>query len=276
MKYFIFISIILISIILTNCNEIPIIIAEPEIPESEKTVLLEELTGVHCTNCPRGALASDFILNKYPGRVIVIGIHGKLLAEPIKDKSKYDFRNEDAKNLELWFTDLQGKPSASINRSPISSGSLTDVIPDRWLGSVENELKKPHVLNLLMATYYDDKSRQLKVDITAIPLIDLPNNYNISVYLTESGIVDAQYDGGSIIPDYEHNHVLMDMLTAFDGDVFGNNLKKDEVYKKSYSYTLPEVDGLWQPERMEVVAMVSNNSAADKSVLQAVSAHVKE
>ncbi|MEZ4910865.1 MAG: Omp28-related outer membrane protein [Saprospiraceae bacterium] len=276
MRYFKIVFFVLVIFFLHSCNEIPLEITEPVIPDSERVVLLEELTGVSCTNCPRGAIASDFILDKYPGRVIVVGIHGKLLSDPIKDKSKYDFRNEDAKNLELSFTDLLGKPAASINRVPNSFGSITDIVPDKWLGAVESELSKPHVLNILIETNYNVDSRVLNVDITAIPLVDLNDNYFISVYLTESGIIDAQYDGGTIIPDYTHNHVLMDMITAFDGDAFGSNLKKDQLYKKSFSHTLPVVEGLWQPERMEVIAMISHKSASDKSVLQAVSAHVKE
>ncbi|MCB0660117.1 MAG: Omp28-related outer membrane protein [Saprospiraceae bacterium] len=259
-----------------GCNEIPIKLADPEIPDSDRTVLIEELTGVSCTNCPKGALAVENILSQYPGRVVVVGIHGVLLSQPVKDASKYDFRNPDAHDLELSFPNLWGKPAASVNRSADSNGDIVDIIPDRWLGKVEAELQKPHVLNIVLETQFDRTSRQLQVEIAAIPLVDLPDNYKISVYLIESGIVDAQADGGEIIPNYVHNHVMMDMLTDFDGDVFGSDLKKGEIYKKKYNSVFPVVDGLWDPDQMEVVVMIAKDSVGDKSVLQAASAHVVE
>ncbi len=56
-------------IILLSCEEIPIIIADPVIPDSEKVVLIEELTGASCPNCPKGSAAIENILTKFPGRV---------------------------------------------------------------------------------------------------------------------------------------------------------------------------------------------------------------
>lgn len=261
--------------LILSCKEIPVTISDPVIPQSDKIVLIEELTGASCSNCPKGSATIDNILSRHKGRVVAVGVHGKFLSQPTS-KSKYDFRNPKAKDLEAWFTGWQGKPTASVNRAvDPSSGLIVQDNPDLWLAGVERELQKPHLMNILLDAGYNADTRQVDLEVAAIPLADLPGNYNISIYLTESDIVDAQADGTEIIQDFTFKHVLMDMLTKHSGDVLATNLEKNKIIKKSYSYTLPSnVPGLWNAQNMELVVMVSHSSPTDVSVLQAASVHV--
>jgi len=261
--------------LILSCKEIPVTISDPVIPQSDKIVLIEELTGASCSNCPKGSATIDNILSRHKGRVVAVGVHGKFLSYPTT-KSKYDFRNPKAKDLEAWFTGWQGKPTASVNRAvDPSSGLIVQDNPDLWLAGVERELQKPHLMNILLDAGYNADTRQVDLEVAAIPLADLPGNYNISIYLTESEIVDAQADGTEIIQDFTFKHVLMDMLTKHSGDVLATNLEKNKIIKKSYSYTLPSnVPGLWNAQNMELVVMVSHSSPTDVSVLQAASVHV--
>jgi len=275
----IFISILILIplIFILSCEEIPLVLADPLIPESDKVVLIEELTGASCPNCPKGSAAIENILNKYPDKVAVVAIHGDFLASPIPNRSKYDFRNKKANDLENWFRPWYGKPAATTNRilTDDAQEPYTISSPDLWQAQVENELQKPHLLNLLMDIKYDSLTRKMEVEIAAIPLVELNGNYNISVYITESGITDAQTNGGVIVDNYVHNHVLREMLTKFDGDNIGNNLQKSSILKRNYTYTLPpESQGLWKASNIEVVAMVSRSSSSDRSVLQAVVKHL--
>lgn len=263
-----------ICAVMTTCTEIPIELKDPIIPESERVVLIEELTGASCPNCPKGSAAIENILAKFPEKVVAVGIHGDFLSKPTA-KSRYDFRNPKAKDLENWFKPWFGKPSASINRVTDETEALMIDLPDLWQAAVEKELQKDHQMNVLMQVSYDPSARRVDVEIAAIPLVNLPGTYNISLYLLESGIIDAQSNGSVIIEDFTFNHVLRDMLTRFDGDSFGNDLTAGTILKRTYSYTLPETPaGLWLPERMEVVAMVSHNDPKNKSVVQAAHAKV--
>ncbi|HMR87470.1 MAG TPA: Omp28-related outer membrane protein [Saprospiraceae bacterium] len=262
-----------------SCNEIMLNIEDPIIPESGRVVLIEELTGASCPNCPKGSAAIEFILNKYPDKVAVIGVHGNFLAQPIKDKSKYDFRNQKAKDLEKWLEPWYGKPAATTNRilteDPQEPYAISS--PDLWLAEVERELQKPNQMNILLAVDYDENKRTIDLDVSVIPLVDLAGNYNISVYLTESDIIDAQSNGSEYIEDYEHKHVLMDMLTNATGDSFGSNLTANSIIKKQFpTYTLPVKDGLFNPEKMEVVVMVSKSDVGVRDVIQAAHVKVKE
>src|SRR5690606_26030559 len=157
-----------------SCEEIPINITDVVIAPTEKVVLIEELTGASCPNCPKGTKVIENILTKYPDNVIAIGIHGSFLANPAKAGDP-DFRNEDGKNLENWFKPWFGKPSASVNRSKTEIGT-TDYyvydVPDLWESVVETELQKPLELNLFMDVKYDDNTRQISMELAANPLQD--------------------------------------------------------------------------------------------------------
>ncbi len=274
-KIFIF---VIAAITIYSCNEIMLNIEDPVIPESDRVVLIEELTGASCPNCPKGSAAIEFILSQFPGKVAVVGIHGDFLSQPIKDKSKYDFRNQKAKDLENWLKPWYGKPAATTNRilteDPQEPYAISS--PDLWYAEVAKELQKPHQMNILLAVDYDENKRTIDLDVTAIPLVDLSGNYNISVYLTESDIIDAQSNGSEYVEDYEHKHVLMDMMTNATGDSFGTNLKANDVIKKKFpTYTLPVREGLFNPEKMEVVVMVSKSDVGVRDVVQAAYVKVK-
>lgn len=274
-KFFSFLLLVWIGGII-GCTEIDMPLTDPPIPTTDRAILIEELTGVSCVNCPKGAAALKAIEEKFPGKIYAVGVHGILLSEPVKDRSRYDFRTQVGRDLETSFTFL-GKPAAVINRVPFSETFMGNPLTGQWQAAVERELQKPHVLTLLAALNYNEEERRIQLDITGIPLQDLEGLYTINIYLTESAIVDAQQNGNMIEDDYVHNHVLMDMLTSSNGDVFGTDLKKDQNIRRSYTYTLPnEPLGLWNPENMQIVVMVAANNGSDRSVQQATGIYVKK
>lgn len=269
---------ILFLFFLASCNEICPEITDPVIEDNGNVVLIEELTGASCPNCPKGTAAVKAILDKFPGKVAAIGIHGKFLCEPVKNRSKYDFRNEKAKNLEEWFLPWLGKPAAAFNRIDQNSTDEKYAIfaTGLWQSQVEAELQKEHVMNILMDVKYDETNHVANIDFTAIPLKDLPGEYNYSIFLTESQIIDAQTNGSVIIDDFEHNHVLRDMATNFQGDFLGNNLVKNNIIKKSIPYPFPkESIDLWNPDNMEVVIAIHPNSTTPSRVIQCAFKHLK-
>jgi len=258
-----------------SCSEIPIEIKDIEIEPSEKVVLIEELTGASCPNCPKGTAAINSILAKYPKNVVAVGVHGKFLAEKTKD-SKYDFRNKDAEDLENWFRPWFGKPTASVNRVLNEDELLTTDLPDLWLSMVEKELQKPQLVNMSMKVNYDTITRVADIEVAYIPLTDLEGNYNTTVYVTESHIIDAQSSNSEIIKNFEHNHVLREIITKFDGDFLVSNPRKNQIIKKNFSYTIPlsTFPELFNPKHMAIIAMMSKSSAENKEVLQAIQQYV--
>lgn len=265
----------LVFFLLSNCTEIPVTISDVVVPTSDKAVLIEELTGVSCVNCPKGALAIKDLTKKFPNRVYTVGIHGPLLSTPIKDKSKYDFRTPASNTIETSFF-FVGKPASIINRVPYSAQAFASHLPGTWESKVAEELNKPHELNLFAAASYDATNHKINFDMTAIPLKNFDGNFTISVYVTENKIIDAQASGNIIVEDYEHNHVLRAMMTSPLGDFFGTSMRENESIRRPFSYTLTEEQRQnWKIQDLEVIVMVANSDANNRSVIQCTGVPVK-
>ncbi len=259
-----------IIFMVSSCEEKMVVIPEFEAIETGKVVFVEELTGVRCPNCPAGSERLKSIQTLYPDNVVVVAIHGIDLAKPL-DESRYDFRNDDAADLEIFLKEWLGKPSAYFNR--VRFEELGEIwgnpASGQWQGYIERELEKEQVIDLSMTKSYNQETRELEITIGALPLVDLDGEFKVTIMLTESGIVDAQDDQNSIILDYVHNHVLMDVITNFDGDAFANALVKNQPVAKTYVYTIPDDgSGLWNVENLEIAAFVANTEGESEEILQ--------
>jgi hypothetical protein len=265
-------SIYLIAIcllfILTSCEEIPVEIPEFQIPDSEKVVLVEELTGVHCNNCPDGAIRLKNIGALYPGRIAVIAIHAGDLSEPFSN-SKYDLRSEDGIAIEKEWTYF-GKPAAAIDRKlfdghdniPISGHGF-------WQQYIEEQLQQENVVNVETTVVFHTENRKGEVTVALLPLKDLDGKASIHVALTEDHIIDRQLKKGGVIDEnYEFEHVLRDMITPVKGHDIPGNLKRNTLVSAKFSFTLPPSDGTWIPENMNIIAFVTEQNADGKPLVR--------
>jgi hypothetical protein len=267
---------VLSILFLAGCTEKPVVIPDFVAPESDRVVLLEELTGVSCPNCPTGAAKVEDLLQLYKGQLVAIAVHGEFDAEPLAGYSQFDFRTDEAKALEDYLKPFWGKPSAAINRVHNENGELGIIGVDTWGGYIEDELAKPHTLDIALSTEYDETSRGLTVKLGFLPLHKLDGNYNFSVAITESHIIDAQKNQSEIIPEFEHNNVFRKMLTQVTGDPLGSDLTANEIINKTLQFTLPTHEDLWVAENCHVVAFVTRIEGDTKHVLQAAEAAVVE
>lgn len=272
---FTFVAIMLLTL-LTGCEEKPIVIPDFMTPTSERVVVIEDLTGASCQGCPAGSTKLASLIQLYEGNVIGVGVHGDFLCNPIDGHSIYDFRFDQAKELEQLFT-YQGKPAAIINRVNYEDQNfhgIDDV--DLWQTYVDRELEKPNYLTMDHASSYDADSRTLSMEIVGAPLRELEGDFNITVMITESHIIDAQKNGPDIVDDYEHNHVLRDILTQTRGDFFTTNLEVGNNITKNYTYEIPAEDGTYIAENMEVVAFITRVEDSSEETIQATQFHVVE
>ena len=252
-------SLIAIIFILSGCcNEVPLELPEFTLPVSEKRVLVEELTGVQCINCPDGATTIKNIQTLYPGKVISIAIHAGSLSEPM-DENKYDLRCEDGINIEGSWAYL-GKPAAAIDRVAYEEPEIPVSGYTSWQTYIEQELLKENVINIEVISDFDVDSRAGTVKVSALPLKNIEGNFKIFVALIENKIVDSQkLKNGSIDEEYEFENVLRDMITPYNGTEIANQLKKNTLVTKSFNFSLPASDGTWIPENMKIVAFVTGN-----------------
>lgn len=260
------------------CEEKMVVIPEFVAPETGKVVLVEELTGVRCPNCPAGSERLAATLKLFPDNMVLVAIHGGLLTEPLPE-SQYDFRNDASVFLDDFLKNYIGKPSAYFNRIKFEEwGEIWgNPVSGQWQGVVEKELEKPQLLELSIIKTYDPETRRLDLTIGALPLEDLTGEFKLTIMLTESDIVDAQDNQNEIILEYVHNHVLREIITNFEGDAFADRLEQNKPVSKTYTYTIPEEDsGLWIDDNIEVVVFVANTEGESEEVLQAAQTHLKD
>jgi len=228
-------------LIYVSCEEQPVEIPEFIVEEGNRKVMIEEFTGVSCAPCFDGAAVLEDIINSFPDRVIVNGIHGVFQANPTSE-SKYDFRYDDAADLETSFFFL-GKPSVLIDR----------------------------------VKFDDQDFLTIDINISIEALEELPGTIKIFAIVNESGLNDPQLSNSmGLVLDFTHKHVMKDMLTSIGGDILGTDLSAGEVLTRSFSYTVPnEENGEWIPENMEVVYFVTSEGLNDE-VIQADAIHITE
>ncbi len=251
-----------------SCTEIP-----PEIPtgggnnpigEQQRQVLIEEFTGVRCVNCPAGSAQIEDLLALYGEQLVAVSIHAGEYAPPLPE-SMYDFRTDEGDQLIDYLGAPFGYPSAVVNRKQFEGEFAMQLGQSKWAGYIAEELTVPPKVKISIASSYDPSSRNLQVTVKVLPQEDLPDNLNLSVMITENGIVDYQVTPAGTIPDYVHKHVLRDMLTPYDGEPFGTPLTAGTEIERSYNLTLPSD---WDADACHLIAFVSM-SGNDKDVLQA-------
>jgi hypothetical protein len=206
-----------------------------------KNVLFEEASGVHCTNCPDGAELLAQLKVDNPNRILSATVYSPFLNEFKPPQTKHDFNTQDAEDLVDFLGSEPPKPSSTIDR--LLTGN--SIIPyffnkEDWPAKVNELLIKTTPLNIDLQSLKDGENYVLKSKITFTDTITA--ELAISVYLIEDGIIDYQLDNGVDVDDYEHNHVLVDILTPLSGSVFLNDVaqkEKGRVFERSFIYQLP-------------------------------------
>jgi hypothetical protein len=251
--------------LLLGCSEPEVVIPPLDIPTTGQNVLIEELTGVRCPNCPSAAARLESIKLLYGENIILVNIHGNLLTKPLTE-SKYDFRNIDASALEENFKPFIGKPSVIINRKVHPEFELmANPLQDQWQTIIEKELQLEQQLSLVASTEATDEGRILNIGI--IPLVSLDGDYFLNVFLIENNIIDAQEDVDRIIPDYKHEHVLRRIITPFQGFQLAPLSTPDQVINNSITIMEADLDENWDTENLEFVVFVVNEN---NEVLQVI------
>ncbi len=238
-----------------------------EIPaKQDKVVVIEEFSGVQCVNCPQGARTVEEILAANPGRVISTVMHAGGFADPFSN-SQEDFAIDETEDLNTFFT-VAGYPAAVIDRT-IFDGQDQEAIAANltsWEVFTEERLELTTPVNLSVTIEYNDETRRLKSSVEAVYTEMVEEEHKLSVFLVENGIIDLQDDiDFGLIEDYEHNHVVRDMLTASRGIVLYEGTK--EAGLTVFKEFAIELKDNWKPEKCEIVAFI-HKSLESKEIVQ--------
>ncbi|MCF8244877.1 MAG: Omp28-related outer membrane protein [Saprospiraceae bacterium] len=239
-----------------------------------RQVIIEEFTGVRCVQCPGGSAFIQDLLAIHGQQLIAVSIHAGDFSTPYS-ASLYDFRTEEGNQLLSYLDEPFGFPSAVVDRKLFTGQFDLQLGQGDWAGFIASEMAIAPKVRIGIEPGFNAGTRKLTADVTIYvdEAITAPD-VRLSIMLTENNIRDLQITPSSStpIPDYNHRHVLRDMLTQYNGDPISEPLSQGAEITRSFSFTMPAD---WKEENCEVIAIVSL-AGASKEVLQAHQVHVVE
>lgn len=237
---------------------------------SNKKVVLEEFTGIHCVYCPDGhKRANDLKMAKPAGEVMLVNIHTGSFATP--GATEPDFRTADGNAIAAIPTmGITGYPTGSVNRHIFSGSSGITVNRGTWAGYADSILAKPSYVNIALEGTLNVNTRLLTVDVEVYYTGNSPlSSNNLTVMLLESGVAGPQTGGSTFYPamvnpdgSYNHNHMLRKVLTsAATGEVITPTTTGTKI-TKSYTYTVPAlyVNNAPSLGNLELIGFVGESS----------------
>ncbi|GDX52338.1 hypothetical protein LBMAG27_13850 [Bacteroidota bacterium] len=269
-KIFTALLILLLSTIyLMGCKE-----TCPEIDKSQpnRNVLIEEFTGVRCVNCPQGHQLAASLQESYPeGSVIVVAIHSGALAGPYPFGT-HNFLTTHGSEIDAQIGPSGFWPSADINRKLFSGETERYLDKAKWPGYVAQELtgSDPKV-RIEEEHQFNDTSRLLNLTVKLFYNETVNNNNNLSVMLTESGLIEPQLGQSGIDTFYVHRHVLRDMMTQSLGDPIDGT--KDINHPLNISLPSFTIPASWNADSVHIVTFVTDTDSLN--VLQVIENKLK-
>lgn len=245
-----------------------------ETPEAaqDKVVLIEDFTGAACPNCPDGHIVVADAIENYPGKVVAMA-EFNFPSDPLFIEQ--NMVTNEALDLNGYLGPVSAWPAMFIDRKDFGGDGNLEELPENVASIMATQVTQSAPVNIYIENTFDAVSRILNVKVIVKYTGAITSINNLSVALTESGIIAAQIDdnAGGEVEDYIHNHVLRKFLTFFSGDLLPEENTAGRVYEFEYAHTLP---GNWNADNMYVIAFVHNNDTDSREVLQCAERKVGE
>ena len=245
-----------------------------------RMVLMEEFTGVTCSNCPEGHDIIKSLEASNPGRLVSIGIQIKnfpqcnpvdhpALAPDVVTRS--DNRTEDGTALASGiYSTVSFMPAAGVDRMSFSGTKLSD--RTKWTAQVADRLAISTPVNIKLSSTYNTDTRTAIIKVHVAYTGTVAKGQSLTVALMENEIIDAQEYPNKYVQDYRHEHVLRDIITAPTGeDILQKVTSKEagQVYERTLVYKVPAEGANWNMANCQLVAYVANREGSDVEVQQA-------
>ena len=221
---------------------------EPQFVSTEKqtrSVLIEELTGRTCPNCPAGQRVVNNVIAKNPEKTFTVNIHAKNIGY-----SPSDYPNLDVPAANVYsmaFID-GGIPAVVVNRMEKSDGNMVKIHPASCATYVDEQWKEEAEVNVAGQVIINPVTRVATITVEAYYTSDSESETNyLTIMMLQDSIFGSQ-SGASANPDqvvgtqYCHMHVLRDVITDTWGDAIAPTTAGSLVTKQ-YVYNIPEVIG---------------------------------
>lgn len=246
---------------------------DPGVPSPHRVVIAEEGTGTWCGWCPRGAVAMDFMADKYDGYYHGIAVHNGV-NDPMVNENYDDG---------LGFSSF---PGAMVDRGAVIDPAGIEIDFISRIEEVANA-------SIMTGAMWDDNT--LMVSLTYSTLEDFSGNWRVACVLTEDGVSGTipgyaqvnYYSGGTTMmggyenladpvpaSDMVYDHVARAISPTVSGlaDAFPSGAVSGTDYTFNFTFTIPSD---WDADNMHIVGMLLDtegeiNNGGGASIADAV------
>lgn len=230
-----------------------------------KRVVLEEMTGQDCGNCPMGHLAIDNLEKIYGDRFIPMAYH-------VYTGDSYESGMSTYVNS---FLGLSGAPSAMINRNGVVSGPMYDNLSegkhtytftspagDCWLDLVQAEFDTDADAEIYINAIYDNATEKISVPyytrfamnaekqnigLLLVVLEDSLKGYQHNYYYSDNSAGLGEWSaGGTLASEYVYPYTFSDVARAMVGTSYygtpgylPQTIESGKEYIGEISFSLP-------------------------------------
>ena len=217
----------------------------------QKHIAVWEFTGAWCAFCPEGYDKMNFVISRneqFNDRVHIMAFHSDSEGA---DPMALDETEQIRKACEV----KDGYPSFLIEMHV--SGPLTGETYEQE-DAFRKELMKvdeanPAHCGVAVSSVVSDSEAEVKVKVIS----EKEDNYRVSVFVVENGIVSGQNVASVVDEDYVHDHVVRRVLSSsYRGDRLGALASGQE---KEISFKT-QLSDLWNIDNTYVYALVLNGN----------------
>lgn len=246
-----------------------------------KKVLVEDVTGHKCGNCPRAAEAIAQLVVTYGDQVVALGLHSTLslsftstnstdtIINP-SQKYTYDFTTTVATDVDQQFgVSTVGLPNGMVNRKDFGGGPVVGY--STWSSHVATELATPQQVDIQLKNFWNASDSSLCSFYFVEALTALSANYKICMFVMEDDMIHWQKDYiASPSTDLEffiHKHVLRGSLNGSWGTAVNTTATIADGDSFIDGYSIKVNPASWNINNLYVVAFVYNDATYE--VIQA-------
>lgn len=200
---------------------------------TKKSVVIEEFTGIHCSNCPDGHKRATMLHHSHPEDLFIVSVHSGYFATPSRNEPNYITKEGTA--IHDYF-EVNSYPCGTTSRRDAGLGLVQG--RNDWGASSRVIVAETSPVNLWVGCSYDSQSRKLNVTVEGY-YTGTMDDPRLTVEILQDNILGPQ-SGGLMGVEYLHRHMLRLMLNE---DAFGESISfsgKDTYFSKSYSTVLPK------------------------------------
>ncbi|MDP5169914.1 MAG: Omp28-related outer membrane protein [Bacteroidia bacterium] len=226
-----------------------------------RKVLVEEMTGHQCGNCPEiGEIIHSLKGGIFANKMVVMSIHAGALSNPKSTGDKYntDFRTDPGRDLYNALNPFDVVPLGMVDRRDKIIGA------GAYQSRIQQALDLAPEAGIRVFNCYNPDSLRLTTVIDVKYLVEGGENDQLAVYLIEDNIKDWQKDYRYADPDlqgYTHHDMLRAAINGTWGEPISTGpISPDSRFTKSYSFTLKAG---WAPENCKVVAFLFDNDSKE-------------